>query len=467
MSKLEELKFDEFKQKILDEGYLEVTSKFNPLTGFNDRNGGIVFKCKKMDHYFTGFSNTVRCMECVLIAGEERKNREATKKKEKKEREKQIKINEILEKIKNSDINSQKIERGFVVEGTKLSYKSIIPNGAPKTNNNFKQYCTKDTTTSLKGIVQASSDIIPYNTVDNYIFENNGFLKALHCSYDNHLPFRFGPDDIWLIFMSQLAVLINKDPEKYRKSFVDHEGKENITIRNDSLKLDDTHDPINSENWASVFPLFEDGMNEKMNENVVKNMGSKFSTTTQTSYISSRIVIMDALQSYFSYTVTTFCGIPEVRINGTVDDWEIIKSSIEYLCKNAIFEEDWISGYHKFINEVIKVLQDNGDGDYWNRLYHYKPAGGGSGSTPTISGYVNDLFPLDKDGEKGDKYGEHRSTGYFPGICGSAPFVWNYFGTIYDCLFEAGLKDAFVDTENGFEISPKSTWKIVRKVEKS
>ena len=46
-----------------------------------------------------------------------------------------------------------------------------------------------------------------------------------------------------------------------------------------------------------------------------------FSTTDPICAAAYTGTLMRALQNFFDYEVTTFCGIPEVTLLGTVEDW--------------------------------------------------------------------------------------------------------------------------------------------------
>ena len=50
-------------------------------------------------------------------------------------------------------------------------------------------------------------------------------------------------------------------------------------------------------------------------------MVASFSTTGAVEQVANGIVLMSAMKSYFAYRGRTLCGIPEVTLEGTVDDW--------------------------------------------------------------------------------------------------------------------------------------------------
>lgn len=359
-----------------------------------------------------------------------------------------------------------------IFKPAKMDYKSIIPTNAPSfakapeslsyvrpfandKNDEYVPYGSK-----TKKFVQAASCLVEKpSLVVHGEFTNNGFMSAVHAAFAQHLPLLIIPDDIWHIFLSQVSIIVNKDPERYRESFVDHRDKELIEVRNDELVMD-VVDPIRTALWQTVFPVFEQKMNEKMKININR----EFSTTTRTHYTVSQILVMDSMKNYFNYKVTTKCGIPEIRIGGTRIDWEMLDAAVQEVC-SKIFEQPGSSNnkspnYTNFISECKKVLDLKGDPTFWEKLYHFKGAKG-SGQTNKVTGIVNDLFPFDTECKRAPGSGILREVSSFPSVFGKVPFMWEYFGTNNNCEFEAGLTHAGWDPV-AKHLYSKPTWKINR-----
>jgi hypothetical protein len=56
-----------------------------------------------------------------------------------------------------------------------------------------------------------------------------------------------------------------------------------------------------------------------------------FSTTTENDRIVGSVLLMGALQKYFSYGMTMLCGIPSVTLLGEVTDYEDILKRLDKL----------------------------------------------------------------------------------------------------------------------------------------
>lgn len=349
-----------------------------------------------------------------------------------------------------------------------MEYRSVIPTNAPKPGSppdvrplaNHENERFYSSSGPKKSIQAASCLTEPSCPVIKGSFHNNGFLSVIHAAFDQHLPLLIVPDDIWHVFLSQISLVVNKDPERYRESFVDHKGKELIEVRNDSLIMDVVTGEM-SKCWQTVFPIFEQKMNEKMK----LPMNIEFSTTTKTHYTTSQILVMDTMKSYFNYKVSTRCGFPEIRIGGMMADWDLLDHQIQEVSRrvfNVPTDVPKSPTYSNFIGECKKVLEGKGDPNFWEQLYHFKGARG-SGQTDTVTGIVNDLFPFDTECKRAPRSGSPRDVDSFPVVNGKVPFIWEYLGTTNECEFEAGLTHAAWDPVKG-HLYCKPTWKISRKL---
>ncbi len=57
---------------------------------------------------------------------------------------------------------------------------------------------------------------------------NNAFLSTIHTCWSRHYSLVLTPDMIWLCIAQGLAQHVNKNSEKLRSKFVEHEGKKKL-----------------------------------------------------------------------------------------------------------------------------------------------------------------------------------------------------------------------------------------------
>ena len=106
-------------------------------------------------------------------------------------------------------------------------------------------------------------------------------------------------------------------------------------------------------------------------KNDVKNvMVGNFSTTNNISLTVSQMVLMDSMQKYFDYKLTTMCGIPEIRLAGTKQDWEKVKNKTSGVLKLIPDLNVWINGsLFEILDHFINSFDDKIDKEFWNSIY--------------------------------------------------------------------------------------------------
>lgn len=118
-----------------------------------------------------------------------------------------------------------------------------------------------------------------------------------------------------------------------------------------------------------------------------------FSTTTDNDLVTVGVVFMATMKKYFTYGFQLLCGIPNVTLEGTFEDWENIHSRLEKLKEYKL--ERWYNMLEPVVKQFVNAKQGKVDVDFWQRIAHNE--GGGSGPR-YISGWVTVFCVFDKDG---------------------------------------------------------------------
>jgi hypothetical protein len=288
---------------------------------------------------------------------------------------------------------------------------------------------------------------------------SHGFMEAVHLSYAQHYPLILTPDSVWLTIAQGFGTHVNANAEALRKRFVQHEGKKMILIERDNfLKGSPDND------WQGCFNEFSDELAKdigKKRDLIVSN----FSTTGAIEKATSELVLMDSMKSYFKYAVRTLCGIPNVTLTGTVEDWRSIRTRAENL---AEFDLDWwVKSLVPVLDHFVAAAEGNPDIKFWDNMYKQ---GGGSGG-PYCSGWVNVLFPYlenykgvatkNQYAELSDKrrgFGDGPTMDAYPSSLSKTPFKWQYLSTTYDMEFLGGVVG--VHQHDDLSIEPAIGWAI-------
>jgi hypothetical protein len=293
--------------------------------------------------------------------------------------------------------------------------------------------------------------------------EMNPFIFAVHSAYAQHRPLYISPDMIWLLICQGFTKHVDFHSEELRSKFVQHSGKRKISIATELISM--TFHKGNPDNpWELMFPAFADSINKYVGNDFATLIVSNFTTTTPTDKAAFEVTLMDAMSNYFEYEVTTACGIPQIYLEGSLNDWQKIKENIQKLRGYNI--DNWINSLDPIIDQFINAKNGKINHNFWQSIYKLS---GGSGG-PYIKGWVIKLFPYlntTSDKPRTNKYIDSEPTGNFAGLktndfylgVSQADFVWDYNGTKFDMEFVAGFVGISQDTTT-LALRPEIGWAV-------
>jgi Domain of unknown function (DUF4419) len=209
------------------------------------------------------------------------------------------------------------------------------------------------------------------------------FLLALNTAYDKHYPLILSPDMIWLLILQGLASHVNANSQALRTKFVNHDGKLVLHVRRNGFRIGD---PAND--WQGVFGEFSASLRGHLGADTHGLLVNQFSTTGPAEQAAMEVVLMDTVQAYFTYSMSTLCGFPSITLEGTPADWQQLRERAKGL---PSFDLDWwIPHLLPVLDQFVRAAEANPDKDFWCNFF--KLAAGGSGAT-RIHGHCLNLFP--------------------------------------------------------------------------
>ena len=226
-------------------------------------------------------------------------------------------------------------------------------------------------------------------------FGYHSFFNGMYHAYADHRPFVLSPDMIWLLISQGFARHVNANPENLRHHFVDYSGKISLLVSTSEITLDNPNSP-----WETVFPEFTHQIAGHTGDEIINFLSSDFSTTTSVEKVASEITIMEVMKTYFEYVVIRFvCGIPEITLQGTTDDWQKILDKTKKLAKYDLTW--WTSELEPILGEFVKASKGKIDKEFWKGMFKYHskkiPCGG---PVTTIDGWIVKFFPYDNLGNR-------------------------------------------------------------------
>lgn len=280
------------------------------------------------------------------------------------------------------------------------------------------------------------------------------FVETVHKAFNDHRPLSLSPDMIWLLISQGLANHINANAEKLRSKFVQHQGKAKIVVKADEFVKGSPENP-----WTEVFDKFSTAIRTHIGDATHSLIVPKFSTTGIVEKAAAEIVLLDAMQSYFEYGVSTACGIPQIKLEGTIADWEQLLKQAEELAQFDL--EWWIQHLIPILEQFVQAAQGTPNQLFWQSIYKRVEPGSGDSY---ITGWITAFFPYLKDRQTGKATCENRwliengeqaqnllypsnkdrpyfglTTNMLPSGLAKAPFVWEYYNVEYKMEFLGGF----------------------------
>lgn len=211
-----------------------------------------------------------------------------------------------------------------------------------------------------------------------------GLVSAAMDAYNKHHNLILRPDDVWQAILTQFSFYVNANAEGLRDSFVDFNGKKTLVIE------------MAGTLFSANFAVFA---NRMVDEQIATNLKSpdvttwllpKFSTTTSADRVAASVTIMSTLQAYFEYVCCLCCGIPNVTLEGTPEDWEALRNKIDRLPSYDLAgKKQVMSKWHKLLcpvlDQFVASAKGNPDLAFWDRICCHE--GGGSGPS-YLSGWI-------------------------------------------------------------------------------
>ena len=304
-----------------------------------------------------------------------------------------------------------------------------------------------------------------------YSFENDNlcylgqdiFFKFMVEAYADHRPIVLSPDIIWNVIAQGFSQHVNNNPEALRDRIVYHE-KDKIELS--VMTKEELHSP--NVKWDELLNTFDNMIAESTKDNLADVMRADFSTTDKTARIVSQMTLMSSVKAFFDYSVIYIsCGIPNITIEGTTDDWEKVLNKTQQLRKYNL--DWWVGDLVPILNEFINASKGNVNKVFWRNIVKKdrpeKFVGGGcSWDRPTeLDGWFLKFMPYDK---RGNRLPEKVTYNYedMPSQVTNVDFKYKNLdtGTTIPMEMICGLVGIEIDTITN-AMRPKLGWMVCEK----
>jgi hypothetical protein len=169
----------------------------------------------------------------------------------------------------------------------------------------------------------------------------HGLVGTAFRGYNEHYKLVLSPDDLWISICVAFAGYVERHAEELRCQFVNHDGKKELVARGFGT--------IASVDFEPLVAQITEQLDKEVQGNVSSWMQCDFSTTTDISKFVSRLVLMGAMKKYFDFKFELCCGLPEIVLRGTQDDWRKLQAKSRKLADYGL--KEW-SDVLEFKNKI-------------------------------------------------------------------------------------------------------------------
>ncbi len=295
-------------------------------------------------------------------------------------------------------------------------------------------------------------------------FGTHSFYKGMINAYASHRGIVLSPDVIWLLISQGFAAHVNLNSEELRNKIVYHQGKKTLEVESHKNLLLET-DKVN---WDSIFGEFEKQIRSNTKNNIADIITADFSTTGRTEKISSQITLMESVKSYFEYKVMTLgCGIPDITLTGTPDDWRKVREKAQSLKGYGM--DWWIESLDPILKQFVDASEGKVVKEYWMEMVGSAKFRQTSCGMPTdntelkFDGWFTTFYPYNAFGDRISGPMTYNAR-LLPEVV-ETPFVYeirDYDGTVlakYDMLLYAGIIGLSEDASTG-ALKPEIGWMV-------
>ena len=209
--------------------------------------------------------------------------------------------------------------------------------------------------------------------------EKSSLIQGLIYAYKNHYPITVTPDMIWILILQGFSRFMEKYENLVRERFVNFTGKKDLKVE----RLDYSPQSATKEVWDGIMKEFVEKIGKNVGQETIDNLECNFSTTSPAALVTSQVSIMSAMKQYFTYRVLMAgCGISSITLEGSLQDWEKIKSKLEFLSTKAL--KWWTKHLIPIIDNIIATKKYyNSKGklskeliEFWKGMIRLKGKGG-------------------------------------------------------------------------------------------
>lgn len=249
----------------------------------------------------------------------------------------------------------------------------------------------------------------------------HALVATVFHAYSYHYKLELSADVFWLAIAQGVAQHLGIHAERYRGQFVSHEGQKELKVSADDLRCAPSSPHMARTDGGQVDgkrgdecqiitsalpPLLWDRVIERFAQAIQGNMKTDFAALMTRPFSTSGPVertvfacsLMEAAKHYFSYRCCLSCGIPEVTLLGSPDDFAHMMDRVDQLRRLLPDLEWWLTPIHGHLAKLRDTAAGQPDRSWWSQIAHSQ---GGGSDISMLAGWLADFVPYADDGHGG------------------------------------------------------------------
>lgn len=217
-------------------------------------------------------------------------------------------------------------------------------------------------------------------------FTHSAFYDNVHNAYNYHIPLEISVSDIQMLLNQAVGIHLLNNRE-LQDAITSHSDKKDLDIF--ILSWNSTHEFV-----KEIAEKFTRALRQDIKvPELIEILTDDYSISTEMSSLVSRLIIMDVFKVYYNYNVFSLCGIPNVKLKGSQEDWLKLQGKVEkliYLSKSLNIGLDYFLEGFLFITKklVYAVVNEEIDITFWKSIYKLRQESGGQ----PVNGWINALY---------------------------------------------------------------------------
>lgn len=215
-------------------------------------------------------------------------------------------------------------------------------------------------------------------------------IAAAALAFKRHYPLVLSPDILWITILQGVAQHVSNHANGLRQRLVQHETKIELVVDTDLRGL-----PANDAEMLGLVSEFLERMGRHLVPDKRFLAGAEFSTTTDAARIAGCVTFMDAMQPYFDYVFMCVCGIPSVTLEGTPEDWELLRTKVHALHESDMELSWWTRHLLPLTDHFVRASRGDVDRIHWQNLCKVMERYG----TEDLNGWLLKFIPYTRKGK--------------------------------------------------------------------